>query len=205
MSLATIGKLPDNGCMADVNGALFPGEKEELTRELEYFPEQSRSDSSAVAWIQLIAPIFVAIPVAILGYPKWALLGALLAIVIPWIRRKRRKISAHAILRIDETTLHITWSRTGEQFSVPLNDLLNVALDTKEIQRVQENAAGYPDLRFINSKVGPSLDVARIEFETRAGFKLLNDEFLSHLDNSEWFGKIRVFLRKKWLGAPGRT
>ena len=173
--------------------------------ELAYFPEQSRADSSAVAWIQFIIPLLFAIAIAILGFPQLALAGAAAVVIVQWVRRKRRRSQPHAILLVESDTVSIRWTQGKEPFRVVLDDLLNVTLDTKEIQRVQENPAGAPQLRFINSRVGPGIDVARIVFDARKDYANLTEEYLSHLDCTEWLPKIRLFLRSHgWVPESER-
>ena len=79
-----------------------------------------------------------------------------------------------------------------------LVDVLDVSLETKTIQPVQDGGSAIPLMRVIDSKVGPDVDTARVVATIR-GKRLpvqLHDKFLSYGDATEWLGKVRVFLRK---------
>ena len=80
-------------------------------------------------------------------------------------------------------------------------------MDTKTIQKVQEGGDAIPAMRFINATVGPELDTARIVVVGARGTRVpLTTEYIAHMDASEWFGKIRVFLRKSgWVPADERA
>ncbi len=97
-------------------------------------------------------------------------------------------------------------ARSAELLNVPLDALLEVSLDTKTIQRVQENvSSGIPDLRFVDSRVGPEIDTSRIELVLGKHSIFLTDEYLSSTDATDWFGKIRRFLRKNgWVPRDER-
>lgn len=88
-----------------------------------------------------------------------------------------------------------------------LVDLRNVSLDTKSIRKVEPGRDAVPALQFINTSVGPEIDVARIvlHVEGRRGPIRLTEAFLSHIDSVEWTGKIRTFLRAQgWVPEDER-
>jgi hypothetical protein len=89
---------------------------------------------------------------------------------------------------------------------IRLGDLLNVALDTKTIQRVEEGGSAIPAMRFLDSKVSAEADISRIVLVRRGGSDVpLTDNHLVHMDATESLGKIRVFLRKHgWVPADER-
>jgi hypothetical protein len=63
-----------------------------------------------------------------------------------------------------------------------------------------------PAMRFIDAKVGPKVDTARIVLIGASGREVrLTEDYLSHMHATEWMGKIRVFLRKHgWLPEDER-
>lgn len=81
-----------------------------------------------------------------------------------------------------------------------LRDIEDVALDTKSIRPVQEGGSAIPAVRFIDSKVGPGIDVARIVLVGDGRSVRLHEDHVAHMTATEWVGKIRVFLRKNgWV------
>jgi hypothetical protein len=90
-----------------------------------------------------------------------------------------------------------------------LVDVLDVALDTKSIRKVLPGKDAIPAVQFINTSVGPEVDVARIAFHLGdpADPKIvrLSDQFAPHMDAVEWVGKIRSFLRRNgWVPIDER-
>ena len=61
-------------------------------------------------------------------------------------------------------------------------------------------------MRFIDAKVGPKVDTARIVLVSASGRQVtLTQDYLAHMSATEWLGKIRVFLRKHgWLPEDER-
>lgn len=173
--------------------------------ELRYFPERPRMRSS-IALYGVFAPLFAFATVA--GLSGSAGLGLLaLAATVGWFtwKRRRDKLVPRAVLTIDGASLVLS----GEAFAPPvtlrLEELLEVYLDTTTIQRVQENAGPVPDLRFLNATVGGAQDLARIGLELENETLFLTDERVSHLDATEWFRKLRRFLRQHgWVPEDER-
>jgi hypothetical protein len=88
-----------------------------------------------------------------------------------------------------------------------LVDLLDVALDTKSIRKVVPGKDAIPAVQFINTSVGPEVDVARIVFHLGDDQEpvRLSDQFVAHMDAVAWVGKIRSFLRRNgWVPADER-
>jgi hypothetical protein len=163
---------------------------------LQYYPEQQRTDSSAIAWFVFIAPLMVLIIVGMIARDFAWPAAILTAVVMIW-RKKKAKLTPHAVLEVESGNLRVR-DRTGKTIlDAPLDEILNVALDTKTIQKVQENmSSGVPDVRFIDSRVGPSIDNSRIEIQHGGETLLLTERYTSNIDASEWFSKIRRLLRK---------
>jgi hypothetical protein len=87
-----------------------------------------------------------------------------------------------------------------------LRELHDVALDTKTIQRVTDGPSAILMMRYIDARPQPEVDVARIVLVGKKESFTLSDEYLAHLDASEWLGKIRVFLRKNgWVPEDERA
>jgi hypothetical protein len=123
-----------------------------------------------------------------------------------WAWKTRKKIGG-AVLRIDEGVLVVTRSsKSARDDRFRLDDLADVALDIKTIQRVMEGGSAIPAVRFIDATVGPKVDTARIVLVSQSGVEVrLTDEYLPHFAAAEWMGKIRVFLRKSgWVPEDER-
>jgi len=165
-------------------------------KTLEYFPERPRIESSAIAWYAFLIPGGVIVAVGLFA-PDWALPAGVTAALVMWYRRRRLLKRPHATLRVKDGHLIVTDARSQAIFSKGLDELYNVTLETKTIQKVQENmSSGIPDLRFIDSRVGPSIDNCRIELVTSDEVVTLTDFFTSSIDANDWFSKIRRFLKQ---------
>jgi hypothetical protein len=163
---------------------------------LEYFPEQPVTDSSAIAWYTIISPVIVAMLVATF-LPNLALPAAGLTVFVLWYRRRSVKALPQSVLTIRNAQLLVSDGSGRQLLDVPLAELEDVSLDTKTIQKVQENlSSGIPELRFIDSRVGPAIDNSRIELVTAERTITLTEHYTSSTDATEWFGKIRRFLRQ---------
>lgn len=98
-------------------------------------------------------------------------------------------------LRIEDGTLHV-----GRDFSVGLASLRDVVLETKTVERILEGSnaqigAGF-SLGTADQRTAPPTDENRIVLRTDTKSFPLTKTFFGHIDTLEWFGKIRVFLRK---------
>jgi hypothetical protein len=104
-----------------------------------------------------------------------------------------RSEAAGIALRVASGELVLCAGRR-ERLRVRLSALDDVSLDTKSIRKVEPGQNGT--LHFIQSNVGPEIDVARIVFHV-AGRPVthLTDAFLPSIEAIEWTGKIRSFLR----------
>ncbi len=171
-----------------------------------YFPEAEPQRNSVAAVYGLLTPLFVFTFVAIVSGSPW--LGLLAAsAVVGWSfwKRRRQKLVPRVTFRVEGPLLHLSGPAFPSGHSFELRELLEVYLDTKTIRRVQESPGPVPDLRFIDATVGGEQDTSRIALELAHETLFLTDEHLSHLDASEWFGKLRRFLRKHgWLPEDER-
>jgi hypothetical protein len=163
---------------------------------------------SAVAMFKLFTlPALVGAAMASAMTPTLGLVGLVATAAFILWRAQRAKSSSWIIVRVEggEAVLiaHAD-KRTKGRFR--LADL-DVTLDTKTIRRVQEGQSAVPAVRFLDSRVGPELDIARIVFVSGDGETVpLTEEHVAHMDAVEWFGKIRVFLRKHgWLPEDERN
>jgi hypothetical protein len=159
--------------------------------------DASRRGSSAVAMFQLFSvPPVVGVALTMLLTPTAGLVGLVAAGIgsIWWWRRAPH--AGGVVLRVEDAELRIlSGNRKQEKERISLDEV-DVELDTKTIQRVQEGGSAIPAMRFIDATVGPELDTARIVVVGRGKRIPLTEAYVAHMDATEWFGKIRVFLRK---------
>ncbi len=137
------------------------------------------------------------------GLPQLAV-GVLLGSGVLAVWRWRRAPELGGIVfAVERGELLVAPRSTGEPIlRARLIDLLDVILDTKSIRKVEPGRSVVPAVQFIDSKIGPEIDVARIVLQVanRADPIRLTDTFLPHMDAVEWVGKIRSFLRVEgWL------
>lgn len=142
------------------------------------------------------------------GFP---LLGGaalvLTTIAAAWRWRRAPEVAGIAIV-VERGSVIVTHRASKEVLvRTRLVNLLDVALDTKAIRKVVPGNDAIPAVQFINTSVGPEVDVARIVFELdedRAPVPL-SEQFLAHVDAVEWIAKIRSFLRKHgWIPEDER-
>lgn len=170
-----------------------------------------RKKSSVAAFQTFSVPPIVAVVLTLAVTPTAGLIGLILsAIALVWWWR-RAPYAHKLILRVErgELSVHARGGRE-ETLRVRLEDLENVALDTKTIQRVQDGASAIPAMRFIDSQVGPEVEQARIVLVARGRRARtttpLGETYLAHMDAIEWLGKTRLFLRKHgWLPEDERV
>jgi len=170
--------------------------------------DASRRGSSAVVMFQLFSvPLIVGLIVSQLAGGTAALVAIVAAggAAVWWW--KRAPHAGGVVLRVDDGQLYVlSANRKVEKERFALDDV-DVVLDTKTIQKVQEGGSAIPAMRFIDATVGPELDTARIVVVATSGRRrlALTEDYVTHMDATEWFGKIRVFLRKSgWIPADER-
>ncbi|MDB4936440.1 MAG: hypothetical protein JWP87_3412 [Labilithrix sp.] len=172
--------------------------------------DASRRGSSAVAMFQLFSvPLLVGLVLSQISTPTVALVGMIAAAAggVWWWRRAPH--AGGVVLRVEGGDLVVlSANEKHEKERIALADL-DVVLDTKVIQRVQEGGSAIPAMRFIDATVGPELDTQRIVVVGRGKHTKrfpLTDAYVAHMDSVEWFGKIRVFLRKNgWTPGDERA
>jgi hypothetical protein len=174
---------------------------------LEYFPAHRGADSSVVAWTVFVLPLLVAAFLAVAGAQDFALVGAAATALFMWLRKRRQRKRPQAVLHVENGRLRVQGADGHEVLNVTLEELHDVTLDTKTIQRVQENLrSGMPDVRFIDSTVRPEADVSRVELKTSSTSIFLTEDHLSSTDTTEWLGTIRRFLRANaWVPEKERA
>ena len=177
--------------------------KESPPRELVY--ESEARTSALVKDCLAIAAIQIAIFVVFhkIGGAAGGIAAAVAATLLWWRRPARRR--RVKVLHVERGVLTIA-PRDGESGAAHfyLRDL-DVVLDTKTIRKVVDGDSMLAAVRFTSSKVGPEIDTSRIVFTSGAERHALSERFLSHMEAIDWFGKIRVFLRKNgWVPADER-
>jgi hypothetical protein len=180
---------------------------QELATELQYFPEEDRRSSSAGIGFVFMLPLAVYAGVQAFTDSIGLGVGAAAAsVVLPIVRFRYAKSRPRATLRVEGGLLYLSGPAFQQPRSVELNELLDVSLDTKTIQRLREATSPVPELRFLNQTVGGEQDVTRIALEFRDETLFLTEDRVSHSEANEWFSKIRRFLRRNaWVPADERA
>jgi hypothetical protein len=184
------------------------GPRADAPRELAYAPmDESAGRDGQLALIRHVSMPLIG---AVLGAWLFGPVGGVVALIAAifasvWMWRTRKKTPG-ARLVVDAGVLSVSLLSLGREERFRLDDLANVELDTKTIERVMEGGSAIPAMRFIDAKIGPKVETARIVLVSESGRQVrLTEEFLAHFDSTEWLGKIRVFLRKHgWVPEDER-
>lgn len=179
-------------------------------RELVYEAiDRDAERGSAVLFFQLFSvPALVGVVLATVTTPMLGLAGMIgSGALVVWLRRRTKKRFG-VVLRVEEGKLSVL-SRDGRRAlgTLRLREVDDVGLEIKKIQRVQEGDSPIPAVRFIDTRIAPEVDTARIVVVGRDGEEriVLTEQYLAHMDATEWLGKIRVFLRKHgWVPEDER-
>jgi hypothetical protein len=154
-------------------------------RELVIDPAPAPGDSSDGAGSAMAPFALTALAAGALAKfvsPTVALVPIAIAVVVLLVRRKSNE--GRFVLRVDDTALEVTRERrTGPALRFALADLLDVTLDR------QSHASG---------RGGSMTERVRLSLERRApdGPVFVPDERVTPIEAQEWYGKVRVFLRK---------
>ena len=168
--------------------------------------DHSRNNTQGLMLLQVFSiPIIVAailwafLPQIIAG------LGSVAILAGTWTWWKRSKSGGVALLRVEDEGLRVlTGNGKKELARFALKDL-DVTLDTKTIQRVTDGDSAIPAMRFIDAKVGPEVDTSRVVLREGRREYPLTEAYVANMEASEWFGKVRVFLRKHgWVPLDER-
>jgi len=124
--------------------------------------------------------------------PTVALVPMGLAIV--WLLVRRKSHEGRFVLRIDDGALEVTRERrAGPALRIALADVLDVTFDR------QSHASG---------RAGSATERVRLAFERRAPEApvFVPEERVTPIEAQEWYGKVRVFLRKHgWVPESERA
>jgi hypothetical protein len=149
--------------------------------------------------VSVVAVFTYAIAGETVGSTAGLVAGAAAALLVLWRRRAGHHASDKRLYVTKGVLMVEPRFGGGPGASFRLEDL-DVVLDTKTIRKVVDGDAMLPVVRFTATRVGPEIDTARIIFTSGQERVALDDRFVSHTDAVEWFGKIRVFLRKNgWV------
>ena len=164
---------------------------------LEYRPEHVRHHSAATPLYVFIAPVLVALFFAFID-ATWSITGAALTAVALWYVARRRQKPQGARLKIVDSRLLVVDAAGTELLDIPLHELEDVTLDTKTVQRVQLgiSTGGVPQHTYQDGRAGAGIDNSRIELVTSKDVIALTEYYTSNIDATDWFSKIRSFLRK---------
>jgi hypothetical protein len=161
--------------------------------------------SGAVLLFQLFTlPALAGVILSVVVTPTVGLVGLLgtAALTVWWYRRQKQ--GERLVLSVVSGEL-VARAGSRELARVRLQQLDDVALDIKTIRPLQEGGSAIPAVRFIDSKVGPEIDVGRLVLVGEGRTVRLHEAHVPHMTATEWLGKIRVFLRKHgWIPQDER-
>ena len=169
-------------------------------------PERYIASTRAVAQVAIAGGI-VASVVYVAGFQSIS--AAVFTVSMAWavVRWRRAPDIAEVVLHVENGVLDVRRHPSQMLLCAPIGEIANVELDTKTIRRVQEGSSLTAAARFIDSKVGPEIDVARIVFDVDGVAEpvRLGEAYVAHMDCIEWLGKIRSFLRSHgWVPEDER-
>jgi len=151
------------------------------------------------------APLIVGIVLSQIAGSTVAIAGMVASAIAAVWWWKRAPNLGQVVLHVDRGELWITSANRTIAERVRLDEV-DVVLDTKTIQKVQEGGSAIPAMRFIDATVAPEQDTARIVVVGRRERIPLTEDYVAYMEATEWFGKIRVFLRKNgWLPVDERA
>lgn len=154
----------------------------ELVIDIAAAPGDS-SDGAGSAMAPFALSAIAAGVLAKLVSPLAALLPLALVIVVVFVGRKSRE--GRFVLRVAEGTLEVTREKPHEApVRIALDDLLDVTLERKT------HAAG--------GRGGGAAERVRLALERSAPAEpvFVPEDRVTPIDAQEWYGKVRVFLRK---------
>lgn len=175
--------------------------------EILYAPVGRARESSVVAMFKLFSfPALVALVLATLFSPTAGLVAMVATAGLMLWRWRRAPRAHHVVLRVERGEVSLLTPRSRAlRATLPLDDLLDVTMDTRTITPVEEGDSAIPALRFAAARIGPEVDTARIVLVGRVGSTPLTEAYLPKMDTTEWFGKLRVFLRRNgWVPEDER-
>jgi hypothetical protein len=163
---------------------------------LAYRPEKLiRTPAGHAGFLSVLVGLWSAMGLAAAGLADLALPGGAVVCIATYVLRKREDARPLAHLRVEGARLRVALGDGSVLCDVALDELIDVALDTKAVEHIIENPGLNPVL-LVDAKVAAPVHVARIELVTTSGAVRFADTYFSHSDALEWKGKIRQFLRK---------
>jgi hypothetical protein len=121
---------------------------------------------------------------------------ALAAAAYGWSRKRPKDV---VVLRVEGGELSVLPFGSKETtFRVKLDELEDVVLETKSVERVMDVGANAVNIGMgpLAPNIGPPSETKRITLESaKRGTHTLTQEFFGHAETIEWFAKIRSFLR----------
>ncbi len=130
------------------------------------------------------------------------LLGFLVTLAVGFAVRRR---PAQLVLRVENEALTITRGKASLLTS-SLEELHDVALDTRTIRPVGQATGMVSHLRMVQTSVGPEVDRSRIVVVTKGGQLPLCEEEIAHTEAVEWMARVRTFLRRAgWVPLDERA
>src|SRR5678810_214838 len=114
-----------------------------------------------VAIVQLLSlPLGIGAILAAAFSPPIGLAGLVVSgfVVYRWLRPQPER----TLFRVERGVLHLRVGDAKAPLEVPLDEVENVVLDTKTVQRTIEGDSAIPAMRAIETKAGLEVDEARI-------------------------------------------
>lgn len=133
----------------------------------------------------------VAVEAGVVGF--LAVLGG----VVWWSRKHPKDVIVLRVRGGELTVLPMGSKR--ESFRVKLDELDDVVLETRQVERVMDVGPNVVNIGMgpVAPGIASATDTKRIVLEPAKGEPhVLTKEFFGHAETTEWFAKVRLFLRK---------
>jgi hypothetical protein len=173
---------------------------EQKSGELVYRPVErvDRNSAGNSGFRLFAAPTAVGVAMGMAVTVEAGIVGflAVLAGLVIWGRKFPKDV-----VRLEVAGGHLRVFPMGskkESFSVKLDDLDDVVLDTKQVERVMDIGANAINIgtSALTPNIATPTETKRIVLEPAKGAThALTKEFFGHAETTEWFAKVRKFLR----------
>lgn len=178
--------------------------------ELVYRPVErvDRNSAGSSGFRLVAAPTAVGVAIGMAVAVEAGVVGFLvtLAAVVIWARKHPKDVVALTVANGELRVFPMGSKKAA--FSVKLDDLDDVVLETKQVERVMDVGANAINIgtSALTPNIATPTETKRIVLEPAKGSThALTKEFFGHAETTEWFAKVRKFLRDMgWVPVAER-